>query len=93
VDTAALITEVNALKEAAASLTWSSLKEVLRVKIAQAILNGGTTSYTINGRSKTVSVDWLRQMLDTVDAQAAIDSAPGGIVASYGGFARVGCEY
>lgn len=92
VETTAIIQDIDALRAAAGALPWSALKSALQTKIAEAILNGGTTSYTINGRSKSVSVDWLRQMLSECDKQAAADAAPGGHAYAYAGFARVGCE-
>lgn len=62
-------------------VSWSQLKTVLKGKIIEAGLAGGVTTYTINGRSVTVSLDWLEKALGIAEKRAG-----GGIIMQRGAF-------
>lgn len=63
------------------AVDWSQFKTVLKGKIIEAGLTGGVTSYTLNGRSVNVSLDWLEKALSIAEARAG-----GGIIMQRGIF-------
>jgi hypothetical protein len=63
---AAEIKQINdevALWHTSLNVSWSQIKTILRGKIAEASLTGGITTYTLNGRTVSVSLDWLEKAL------------------------------
>lgn len=63
------------------NVSWSQLKVVLRGKIVEAGLTGGVTSYTLNGRTVSVSLDFLEKALSIAESRAG-----GGIIMQPGAF-------
>jgi hypothetical protein len=84
VDPAALISELDALANAADNASWDKIAKAARVLIAQATLGGGVVSYTINGRQVTKSIAELREILKLAEGRG--QSQGGGIVVQLGEF-------
>jgi hypothetical protein len=81
---AAEIKQINdevALWHQSLNVSWPQIKTILRGKIAEASLTGAVQSYTINGRSVNVSLDWLERALKIAESRAG-----GGIVMQRGIF-------
>lgn len=62
-------------------ISWSTIKEFVRGKIAEVAITGGLSSFTINGRSFSYSLGELREILKIAEARAS-----GGIVVQDGAF-------
>jgi hypothetical protein len=62
-------------------LTWDEMATYYKAKMAEAGINGGVTSYTINGRTVQKDVRWWREAYTFAQQQAAVDDV-GGIVGS-----------
>ncbi len=77
---AALNTELASVKDAL-DFSWSDLKVYIKGKIAEAVVNGGITNYTIAGRSVTVNLEWLNNALKIAESRAG-----GGLVTQTGEF-------
>ncbi len=79
-DSTAINLELATVK-AALTFSWGDLKIYIKGKIAEAVINGGITSYTIAGRSVTVNLEWLNKALAIAESRAS-----GGIVSQTGEF-------
>ena len=60
-------------------ISWADIAKAAQLKMAEATLNGGITSYTINGRTVTRDLRWWQEAYRFAMAQAAVDDE-GGIV-------------
>lgn len=83
-DLTALVAELNALQAIAPQVDWDKIAAAIRVKLAEASLNGGVVSYQVNGRSVTRSVSELREILKIAESRGA--SQGGGIIVQLGEF-------
>lgn len=83
-DPAAILSEVDALATAATDLSWDKIADAARVMIAKAMLNDGTVSYTINGRSVTKSIAELREILKLAEGRGR--AGGGGVLVQLGEF-------
>ena len=64
-------------------ISWSDLATVVRGKLAEFAITGAVTSYTINGRSVSMSISELRELLKICEARQR-----GGIIQQLGEFGR-----
>lgn len=62
-------------------IDWAWTKKYTKLKIDEAVINGGIVSYTIAGRTVTVGLDWLTKILALAESRAG-----GGIVTQLGEF-------
>ncbi len=76
----ALNTELASAK-AALEFSWGDLAIYIKGKIAEAVINGGITNYTIAGRSVTVNLEWLNNALKIAESRSI-----GGLVTQTGEF-------
>ena len=79
-DIASVESEVRSVA-GAMDLTWDEMATYYKAKMAEAGINGGVTSYTINGRTVQKDVRWWREAYTFAQQQAAVDDV-GGIVGS-----------
>jgi hypothetical protein len=61
------------------TLGWDDLAIYCKGKMMEAAMNGGVTSYTINGRSVTKDVRWWQDAYTFAKAQSSAED-DGGIV-------------
>lgn len=59
------------------SLTWDEMAIYYKAKMAEAGINGGVTSYVINGRTVTKDVRWWQAAYQFAQQQAAVDDTGG----------------
>lgn len=77
-DVASIETEVRAVT-GAMSLSWDDLALYVKGKMVEAAINGGVTSYTINGRTVAKDIRWWQEAYRFAKAQGAAED-DGGIV-------------
>lgn len=82
------VTAINAAIDAmvdGSTVDWDKMVTAIQLKLAEAVINGGVVSYTINGRNVTRNLTELREMLKVAEARAP--SQGGGIICQLGEFA------
>jgi len=75
-DVDAIRTEVVAVV-GSLDLTWSEFAVYLKGKMMEAAINGGITSYTINGRTVTKDAQWWKTAYEYAQRQANVDDCGG----------------
>lgn len=75
-DTDALRTEITGVA-GSLDLSWSEFATYLKGKMMEAAINGGITSYTINGRTVSKDLRWWQDAHAYALRQAAVDSGGG----------------
>jgi hypothetical protein len=58
-------------------VTWRQRADAIAVRMMEAENNGGITSYTINGRTVTKSIEWLTNQHKYAISQANIEECGG----------------
>ena len=72
----ALTTEISGVAGALA-LSWSEFAAYLKGKMMEAAVNGGVTSYTINGRTVTKDLRWWQDAHQYALSQANTENSGG----------------
>ncbi len=78
VSAAAIDAELLQVKESLSS-SWEDLAGYAKAKLMECAINGGVTSYAVNGRSVTKDAQFFERILKLAKAEAALEAAPGGI--------------
>jgi hypothetical protein len=61
----------------ALSLTWAEFSAYLKGKMMEAAVNGGVTSYTVNGRTVAKDLRWWQEAHQYALAQSNIETSGG----------------
>ena len=75
-DVAALRTEITGVA-GSLDLTWSEFAVYLRGKMMEAAINGGITSYTVNGRTISKDLRWWQDAHQYALSQANTETSGG----------------
>lgn len=75
-DVTAIESEVRAVT-GALSLSWDDLATYCKAKMIEAAINGGITSYTVNGRTVAKDLRWWQEAHKFAKAQAAAEDEGG----------------
>jgi len=75
-DVSALSTEIVGVA-GALDLSWSEFATYLKGKMMEAAINGGVTSYTINGRTVAKDVRWWQDAHAYALKQASVEDSGG----------------
>ncbi len=75
-DTDAINTEVRTVA-GALDVSWEDFATYCKGKIIECTINGGITTYTINGRTVTKDQSWFTKAFEFAVAQANIQNSGG----------------
>ncbi len=76
VNTDAIGTEIESVR-GSFDVSWDDFAIYCKAKIIECTINGGITSYTINGRSITKDITWFEKAYDLAKREANIEASGG----------------